>query len=176
MHRWCSVAIVRIGDLEVDQDLAFQRRAWVAQRIAWVLLTLFVVAAGVGLLGSGPLSHARIDVPGLMTVEYDRFARLESSETLTVRLAPAATAGEAVRLSLNRDFLDSAKIETILPPPARVEAMAGRLVYVFAVAERHVPLTVTFVFDPQKIGVHEGIVGFESGEDRRVTFRQLVYP
>jgi hypothetical protein len=172
----CGVAIVRVGDLEVDEDVPFQRRAWVAQRIAWVLMALFVLAAAVGLLGSGPLSHAHIDVPGLMTVEYERFARFETSETLTVRLEAAATAGETVRLSLNRDFLDSAKVETVLPPPARVEAIAGRLVYVFALAERRVPLSVTFTFDPQKIGVHEGTVGLESAETRRVTFRQLVYP
>lgn len=167
---------MRTGELEVDEDLAFQRREWVAQRIVWGLMALFVLAAAVGLLGSGPLSHARIDVPALMAVEYERFARFETSETLAVRLEPAATADETVRLSLNRDFLDSAKIETVLPPPARVEAMAGRLVYVFAVAERRVPLTVTFTFDPQKVGVHEGTVALESGETRRVTFRQLVYP
>jgi hypothetical protein len=170
------VAIVRVGDLEVDEDLPFQRRAWVAQRIAWAFMAVFVVAAAVGLLGSGPLSHARIEVPGLMTVEYERFARFETSETLTVRLEPAATGGESVRLSLNRDFLDSAKIETVLPPPVRVEAMAGRLVYVFAVAERRVPLMVSFTFDPQQIGVHEATVGLESSDSRRVTFRQLVYP
>ena len=78
MYRRCDVAIVRIGDLEVDEDLPFQRRAWVAQRIGWVLMALFVLAAAVGLLGAGPLSHARIDVPGLMTLEYERFARFET--------------------------------------------------------------------------------------------------
>lgn len=170
-----SVAIVRVGSLEIDQDLEFQRKAWVAQRVGWALMALFVLAAAVGLLGAGPLSHARAAIPGVMTLEYERFARFESSETLTVRLDSAATAGEVVRLSLNREFLDSAKIETVLPPPARVESAAGRLIYVFAMGEPRVPLVVTFTFEPQDIGVHEGIVRLES-RDARIAFRQLVYP
>jgi hypothetical protein len=170
-----GVAIVRVGGLEIDQDLDFQRRAWVAQRVGWVLMALFVLAAAVGLLGSGPLSHARGALPGVMTLEYERFARFETSESLTVRLDSAVTAGEVVRLSLNRDFLDSAKIETVLPPPTRVESAAGRLIYVFAMAEPRVPLVVTFTFEPQEIGVHDGVVRLES-RDARISFRQLVYP
>jgi hypothetical protein len=158
MHWLRDVAIVRIGGLEIDQDLEFQRKAWVAQRVGWALMALFVIAAAVGLLGSGPLSHARAAVPGVMTVEYERFALFETSETLRVRLDPAATAGEVVRLSLNREFLDSAKMGTVLPPPARVESAAGRLIYVFAVGEPRAPLVVTFTFEPQGIGVHQGVV------------------
>jgi hypothetical protein len=175
MH-WCGgVAIVRLDGLEIDQDLEFQRRAWMAQRVGWVLMAFVVLAAAVGLLGSGPLSHARAALPGLMTVEYERFARFETSETLTVRLDSAATAGEVVRVSLSRDFLDAAKIETVLPPPARVESAAGRLIYVFAVAEPRAPMTVAFTFEPQEIGVHAGVVRLES-RDASIAFRQLVYP
>jgi hypothetical protein len=170
-----GVAIGRVDGLEIDQDLEFQRKAWVAQRVAWVLMALFVLAAAVGVLGSGPVSHARGAVPGVMTLEYERFARFETSETLTVRLASAATTGDVVRLSLDRDFLDSAKIETVLPPPVRVEAAAGRLIYVFPLVEPRVPLVVTFTFEPQAIGVQEGVVRLES-RDARIAFRQLVYP
>ena len=171
-----GVAIVREGGLEIDQDLEFQRKAWVAQRVGWVVMALFVLAAAVGLLGSGPLSRARAAVPGVMTLEYERFARFETSTTLTVRLDSAVTAGELVRVSLNRDFLDSAKIETVLPPPARVESAAGRLIYVFAVAEPRVPLLLTFTLAPQEFGVHAGVVGLESRDAQRIFFRQLVYP
>ena len=175
MHGTADVAIVRRGGLEIDQDLDFQRRAWVAQRVGWALMALFVLAASVGLLGSGPLSHTRQTVPGVMTVEYERFARFETTETLTVRLESASTAGDIVQLSLNRDFLDSARIETVLPPPARVDSAAERLIYVFAMGEPGVPVTVRFTFQPQRIGVHQGVVRLES-RDARLSFRQLVYP
>src|SRR6185503_14041101 len=89
---------VRSEGLELEEHVGFQRRDWLAQRIAWVLMVLFVGAAAVGLFGSGPLSRARADVPGLMTLEYDRFGRLETTEALKVRLEPAATRGGTVRL------------------------------------------------------------------------------
>jgi hypothetical protein len=177
MHLPGGVEKARIDGLEIDQDLDFQRRSWVVQRIGWIFMTLFVLSAGVGLLGSGPLSHARAEAPGAMSVEYQRVARLETSETLTVRLEAAATAGTGVRLSLDRQFLDSARMASVLPPPTRVESAAGRLIYVFAVAEPGTPMVVTFNFEPQEIGRHRAIVGLESSPaPRSLTFHQLVYP
>lgn len=169
--------IVRVDGLEVDQDLAFQRRSWVVQRVGWGLMALVVLAAVAGLLGSGPLSNARAEVPGLMTLEYHRFARLDTGETLRLSLRPAATAGDTVRLSLTQAFLGAVRIETVQPPPARVEVGDGRLVYVFPVAEPRVPMVVTFAYQPREVGAAHGVVGLESTpEPRHVAFRQLVYP
>jgi hypothetical protein len=168
---------VRVGGLEVDEDLEFQRKSWTVQRVGWVVMALFVIAAAAGLLGSGPLSHATADVPGVMAVEYQRFARLETSETLTIRLEPAAIPAGTVRLSVNREFLDASKVASVLPAPRRVESAAGRLVFVFAVAEPRTPMVVTFSIEPQEIGRSQGIIGLESiPEPRYVTFRKLVYP
>ena len=178
MHPTGRVEHVRIDGLDVDQDLDFQRRSWVVQRVGWVLMTLFVLAAAIGLLGSGPLSHARAEAPGAMSVDYQRFARLETSETLTVRLEPAAIVGSSIRLSLDRRFLDSARMASVLPPPTRVESATGRLIYVFAVAEPSAPMVVSFHFEPQEIGRHRGIVGLESATPatRSIAFHRLVYP
>jgi hypothetical protein len=171
------VAASRLTSLEIDQDLDSQRRSWRIQRLGWVLMAAFVLAATAGLLGSGPLSHRRVTVPGVMVVDYDRFARLQTDETLTVRLEPAATAAETVRLSLDRGFLDSARVQSVLPPPVRVEAAAGRLVYVFSIAEPGVPMIVTFAFEPREFGSYRGRVAVEFPTTmHRVEFRQLVYP
>jgi hypothetical protein len=171
------VATTRVDGLEIDQDLDVQQRAWRIQRVGWGIMTLFVLAAVAGLLGSGPLSHARAELSGTMSVEYQRFARLETNETLTVRLEAAATAGDTVRISLDRAFLDAAKMASVLPPPVRVESAAGRLVYVFAVAEPRTPMLVSFNFEPQATGRQRGTVSVESAaEPRSITFRQLVYP
>jgi hypothetical protein len=167
----------RVDGLEVDEDLEFQRKSWTAERVGWVVMALFVLAAAAGLLGSGPLGHATAGVPGVMAVDYERFARLETSETLTIRLEPAAIPARTVRLSLSREFLDGSKVVSILPAPERVESAAGRLVFVFAVAEPRTPMVVTFNVEPQQFGRSQGIIGLESlPEPRFVTFRQLVYP
>ena len=38
----------RVGDLEIHQDLPFQRRSWTVQRVGWAIMALVVLA---GLLG-----------------------------------------------------------------------------------------------------------------------------
>ena len=48
-----------LGDLEVGQDLDFQRREWAVQRVGWGAMALVILAALLGLFGSsGPLSRA----------------------------------------------------------------------------------------------------------------------
>ena len=171
------MAIVRVAGLEIDQDLPFQRRSWIAQRIGWVAMAAIVAAALAGLFGSGPLSDSRSEVPGLMSVQYQRFARYETDETLTVRLEPPATGADLVRVSLAQPFLDAVTMERIQPAPARVEAADGRLVYALAVAERGAPMVVTFTYKPREIGSIRADVALEStSEPRRVTVHQLVYP
>jgi hypothetical protein len=51
---------VRIGDLEINQDLGAQQKTWTIQRIGWGGMALIVLAALGGAFGSGPL--ARTDV------------------------------------------------------------------------------------------------------------------
>jgi hypothetical protein len=46
----------RVGDLEVNQDLDFQRHVWWFQRIGLVGMALVVVAALLGLFGGGDSS------------------------------------------------------------------------------------------------------------------------
>lgn len=71
--------VKRIGDLDIAQDLEHQRREWVIERIGWAIMALILLAALAGLLGSGPLSNARIDHPGShLSAEYNRFERYQS--------------------------------------------------------------------------------------------------
>jgi len=75
----------RVGSLEIVQDMTFQRRAWVVQRIAWVVMLLIVVAAVLGLFATGPLSGttAKTD-DGVLTIEYGRFARHDAQTDLLI--------------------------------------------------------------------------------------------
>jgi hypothetical protein len=168
---------VRASDLEVDEDLSFQRRAWLVQRVGWILMLLFVAAALAGVFGAGALSRARAEVPGLLSVEYERFGRFETTETVKVRVEPAATTAKTVRISIDRNFLESLRLESVMPAPSRVEVGSGRGLYVFDVVEPGAPMTVTFDFQPEKIGRSEGRVGLESAsEPRYVALRRFVYP
>lgn len=51
----------RVGDLEINQDLDYQQRAWVIQRIAWVVIAL-VTLAGLFVSSDRPKSKSSLMV------------------------------------------------------------------------------------------------------------------
>ena len=170
------MAIQRVHDLEIDQDLVFERRSHRVEQVGLGLMVALVLAAALGLLGSGPLSAATARGDAL-AVEFHRFSRYQSSETLRVRLDGRATSAPEVRVWIDRAYLDGARLESVLPAPVRVEGAADRLVFVFAVADRERPVTIDIVRQPERIGRSLGRVGLEGPiAAEAVTFRQFVFP
>jgi hypothetical protein len=164
----------RVGDLELDQDLVYLRREWKLMRVGWVVLALAVVAALLGLFGGGPLSDRSVaDPDAALLVEYQRFVRYGSLETVRVHVAADATPRKELRLWLGQDYLDRVLVKQVSPHPDRVEAGAGRQVFVFHVADVGRPATVTFHLEPEKAGRLQGRVGLDGGP--QVEFGQFAY-
>jgi len=164
-----------VGDLEISQDIVFQRRAWKVQRVGWVILVLFVLAALLGLMGSGPLSQARAGhEQGTVWVEYSRFSRAEAETALAVHLGPAAMRDGKARVWLDRTYHEKIKIDRIMPEPLEVEAAADRLTYVFPVGDGAQPVAVVFHFQPRQAGVLHPSLGVPQADT--LSFAQYVYP
>jgi hypothetical protein len=175
LHPKDRVAIRRVRDLEIDQDLAFERRSQRVERIGTWIMVGILVAAALGVLGSGPLSHASVRA-GEASLDYQRFSRYQSSETLTLHVPPAATPTPEVRVWVDRAYLEGSRLESVLPLPVRVEGAADRLVFVLAVAEPGRPLTVRFALQPERLGPVRGAIGVEGAGGPALTFRQVVFP
>lgn len=164
----------RARDFEVDQDEVFERRSFTVQRAGWVLMAVIVAAAAAGLLGSGPLARATAAAPGAFTIEYDRLTRYQSDQTLHIYLDPAVTRDREARVWIDREFLDSSKIQSVVPTPLRVEGEAQRLSYVFHMAKPGDRLFISFNIQAEQVGLVEGRIGVPDGH--AVAFKQLVYP
>lgn len=165
----------RVGDLEVDQDLDFERAVWVVQRVGWAAMTLVLVAALAGLLGPGPASWTKAEAPdGDLVAEYHRFVRANGPTDLEVSLGRAAVRDGRVRLWLDRAYLGGAEIERVTPEPESVEVGPDRLVYVFAVSRGGQAARVSFALSPRTAGPWDARLGVEDGAD--LAFRQFVYP
>jgi hypothetical protein len=162
-------------DLELDEDLRFQKRQWKVQRVAWVVWVLVLVAAVAGLFGSGPLSNGTIgEEGGPLWAEYQRFERHQGQSELKVFLGRgAASAGEG-RVWLGRDFLEGIQLEAVTPPPLRVDAGPDRHIYVFPVTDPQQGTAVVFRFRPEALGRHQGRVGLPGGVELK--FSRFVYP
>ncbi len=166
--------IERVGDLEVSQNLDYQRRMWAVQRVGWALMALALLAALVGLVGKGPLSDASAGDGGPLQVEYPRFARHRAPSTLEFRLAPGAAQGDQVRLWLDREYLARTEVQAVFPEPASVEAGPERMTYVFKLERPDEPATITFSLLHESSGPRQARVGLADRES--LTFRQFIYP
>ncbi len=168
-------SLQRVGDLELPQDMAFQEREWIAQRIGWTAMLVISIVALTGLLGAGPLSQATAgDDRRSFQVTFPRFAHVETPAELTIQLqAGAATSNEA-RIWLSRAYLQDNEVRQIVPPPHHVEAGADRLTFVFQLSDPAQESAFTFFIEPQQIGANAGEAGIDGGAT--VRFRQFVYP
>ena len=68
----------KIDDLQIDEDMEFQRRSWIVQRIGWAIFALVILLAALGLFGDGILSDTKAgQEEGALWLEYPRFERFE---------------------------------------------------------------------------------------------------
>jgi hypothetical protein len=156
--------------LPIQEDMLFQRRNWVAERVMWSVMTVGVAAAILGLFSRGPLSDGRIADGRTFTVEYEAYAHKTARTNFTVRTAHATIPESIVRLS--RSFLDSYDIEFVHPHPVRA-ASGDSLVMVFAPTIDG-NLIVQIGARPRRFGRASLAVGIDG--QGRTGFTQLIYP
>jgi hypothetical protein len=165
----------RIGDLDIDQDLAFQRWTWAVQRIAWATMGLLVVAAGLGLFGHGPLSRTIAQDPSIpLTLEYERFGRYQSPLTLRVRLDREAARDDRASLWVSHDFLTQVQLQNITPEPDTQLLSPTGVTYEFRFGAADSGGQVTLDVEPQAIGAVSGRIGLTASQS--LPFTQWIYP
>jgi hypothetical protein len=156
-------------------NIEYQRREWVAQRIGWTLMGLVVLAAFVGLLGSGPL--ARTDASsgdGALSIEYYRVARHHQPRTLSVTVAPGSVQNGEVQVWLDRAYADKFGLESIVPDPDSTDVEPDRVVYTFTTGQGDGPLTVTFFYNHDGFWRQRARVGLVDGPS--LGFSQFMLP
>lgn len=166
----------RIGSIEIDEDMDFQRVSWKVQRAGWVLMLLFIVAGFLGLFGNGPISSARAgDEASALLVEYDRFIRVHAPAATTFRIGNDAVFPDStVRLWVDRSWLSAFEVRAITPEPVRAETEGRRVVYVFRVLPPASPLRITMDMEARRTGRITGEVGLTNGPAFRIS--QFAYP
>lgn len=158
------------GDLQINHDPSFQRREWAVQRFGWYALTIFVIAAALGLFGSGPLSRARAGDDHL-NVEYERFVRRGAPTRL--RISSGTSPGTRPELRIAEPYFDDVRIHAIVPEPEGIERGDGQVTLHFGRDGGEGALTVTIDLDPGRAGRHAVTIGNSTGAE--VRFTQFAY-
>jgi hypothetical protein len=151
--------------IQLDDDLAFQRKEWLGQRIGIAVLSLFVIAALLGLTGSGGvLSHATAgERGGAVYVEYERFVRRGADATMTLRFHSDPPG--FIQFWIAAPYLAHVQIESVSPVPQSVTVEESRLVYTIRAASPDIEVTLHMVH--KTWGRHEGEVGIVAGPSAR---------
>jgi hypothetical protein len=163
------------GGLQIDEDLAFQRRSWTVQRLGFALMGLVLVGALFGVLGAeGPLAESEAHAEGL-SVRYARFGRRLTSSTLEVSVDPSRAREGVVSLWVSADYLDTMAAQRVSPRPRAVVAGGDRTIYTFDVsAAASRPVRITFDLKPRALFRHAGRIGLDAGAELPIT--TFVYP
>lgn len=151
--------------LELDEDIAFQRKEWLGQRIGIAVLSLFVIAAFLGLTGSGGvLSHATAgERNGPIYVEYERVVRRGATTSMTLHFHSDPPG--FIQFWISAPYLAGVRVDSISPLPQTVTVEKSRLVYTIRAASADV--AVTLDMEHKGWGRHEGEVGIVGGPSAR---------
>jgi hypothetical protein len=115
----------------IREDMAFQQRSWLLERIGWIVLALVGAAALAGVFFHGPASYARArNADNSLSVDYERFAHKTAMTYFTVRAT--APVGDELMVRLSPSLMDIHDIESIEPHPLRARGGTYGLELVFA--------------------------------------------
>lgn len=140
---------IREDGLQLDEHRRFQERFWTIERGAWIGFGLLLLAALLGLTGSGgALSRATAHLQG-GSIDHPRVARWQSAAEMVVTFAAGAAER---RLTLSRNFSDALQVEAIQPEPQSTAATGDGAVLTFETDPAE-PAEVTFHVRPLKPGL-----------------------
>lgn len=162
-------SVKRVGDLEIAHDLPFQRGEWLAQRIGWGVMGVVLLAALLGVFGSGPLSDAEAAEGGLR-VEYERVVRFETPHVMAFTVPAAEGTAE---LLIGREFLEISAVSSVSPEPESWEWTAEGALLTFA-ASGASEVEVSFEYKPRRIG--PATLRMRAGTGETVDVHLLVLP
>ena len=164
----------RVGSIEIDQDLEFQKRSWAFQRVSWTAMLLIAVAALLGAFGNGPLASAHSGDDASIAIDYERFVRLNSPEEVTITFGSAVATGKQVSIWVDREWLSRHDVKGIVPEPSESTVTPYAVIYTFNVDSQGQMSKIELDLEPRSIGRIEGKAGLVGG--KTVQFNQFSYP
>jgi hypothetical protein len=163
------------AQIELHEDLEFQRKQFRVERIGWILMAAVLVAALLGVFGSGPLSNAIAESSESgLRVEYSRFARRDAHTRVEIHVDPSLVAKDRLRLRLGGDFMQRVLVQAITPTPERWTVEDRTIVAELPVGGSTGPVPVAVDFSPREFG--PTTLELSAGPGRALTIRQFVYP
>lgn len=147
-------------EVAVGEDLEFQRRWWLFEKIVWPILLAIVVVDVLGGFGRGWLAKARSTTPdGSMQLDYERIERASTPSVMTFKFQQNAIRNGRIVLYISDAVVKPLGAMRIAPQPLMSEIGSGGIIYVFPASEA--PASVQIQLEPSFPGLHHFTVRAE---------------
>ncbi|WP_242928332.1 hypothetical protein [Pontibacter vulgaris] len=155
-------------ELDIDEDLALEHKSLILERIGWILMLLFVVAAALGFTGRGGIINDKTEGSTAAGIEvaYERFLRRDAPSTLKITLHEPSS-----QVRFSKAFYEKVRIEEVVPEPKQVQVTHESILYTFEGAP--VNASLLFYLKPQKAGSLQYMV--DNGK-HQLSISQYIYP
>jgi hypothetical protein len=154
----------------IREDMRFQRRSWIVERLGWSLLVLVALVGLSGALGIGPLSWHRAS-NGSLLVEYERFQRITRLARFTFNAS--GQTGPELRLHLSDAFQKNFEVSDIQPQPTHSATSPDGIDLIFAAGGANAGRIVIWAHS-RHYGVSD--ITARLGDEAPVSLWILVYP
>ncbi|MBX3300654.1 MAG: hypothetical protein KF693_00405 [Nitrospira sp.] len=165
--------MVRNGDLEINEDLQFQRRMWKVERMGWSAMAILLIGALLGLFGNGPVSWTTASGESLF-VEYQRFGRYQAPLQLRLHLQAGLVKDDILSFYLDRAFLADVQITRVTPKPVVEQPISDGIRFIWSSNAKDGSMLVTVSYQPEHIGLLTSRMGV--GDAASLSIRQFIFP
>lgn len=157
----------------VKEHMRWQNREWQVQRIGIGVLFVIVILGACGLFSKGFLSNKILSADdGSVTVEYERFGRIQSSMDMVIRVRDISS--DRFTVTLGKGAMDNLQIQTLQPQPVEAKTQGSDLVLTFAAQTTGPDHSVWLGLQPQSPGINR--VSVRADSQKPVEFTQWIYP
>ncbi len=153
------------NEIGIPESIDTHVLGWKIQRIGWLIFTLLLVAAGMGLFGNGPVSY-RTEIIQNDTLRYQKFIRYQTEANLSF----VVNSEQTNRLKLQLSYLKNFDLQQISPEPKSTKISGGFVVYDFDISG---PAQIDFVLTPNTYG---NVGGSAQVENKSFLISQFIYP
>jgi hypothetical protein len=151
------------NEIEVGEDLEFQRKWWRFENLVWILFTLIIVLDMAGLFGRGPIAKAeRHAADGTIDVKYERIERTDSPSILTIDFGPSAIHDGKIKLFISESLVKGLGTQRVVPAPTETTIGEGGLTYTFPASKP--PAAVDLALQPSGPGIYHFKIAVTNAE------------
>jgi hypothetical protein len=151
------------NEIEVGEDLEFQRKWWRFEKFAWIFFSLIIVLDLAGLFGRGPIAKAELRaVDGTIDMKYERIERTGSPSTITINFGPSAIHNGTIKLYISESLVKGLGTQHIVPAPTETTVGEGGLTYTFPASKP--PAAIDLALQPSGPGIYHFTIGVANAE------------